>query len=87
MSAPTGWVALVGQIVGNLEQWSTVYGWNGLYYADKQRAIRAGFDDAECDDFNVGYVDRGRLTWFGWMDEKHPAEDYPEVADQFGWSS
>lgn len=82
-----GWVALVGQLVGDLEQWSTAYGWNGLFYPDKEQAIRQGFIQADSDDFNVAKVENGKLTWFGWMDEQHPTEDYAAVAEQFGWSS
>jgi hypothetical protein len=87
MSTRKGWVALVGHIVGNPHQWSTVYSWNFLFYPNKKQAIRQGFIQAESDDFNIGYVDNGKLTWFGWMDEQHPIEDYPAIAEQFGWSS
>lgn len=81
----TGWVALVGHIIGTVDNWGTVYDWDGTYYADKKRAVSAGFIAAESDDFNLGYVENGKLTWFGWMDDKHPDEGYPAVAEQFGW--
>jgi len=84
----TGWVALAGKIVGNPESWTTVYSWDQRYYQNKAVAISAGFTLADgTDDFNVGYVDAGKLTWFGWMEEQHPAEDYPAVAEQFGWTA
>lgn len=83
----TGWVFLICRIVGNAREYEFLYSWNGEYYAAKERAIAAGCLEAESDDFNVGYVDKGKLTWFGWMDEKHPVEDYAAVADQCGWSS
>jgi hypothetical protein len=83
----TGWVCLRGLIVGNLETWTTVYYWDGVYHADKQGAVDEGFEITDTDDFNVGYVEKGVLTWFGWMDEQHPVEDYAAVATQHGWSA
>lgn len=82
----TGWVALHGRIVGNPDKWETVYRWNGEYHPSKERAVAAGCLAAESDDFNVGKVEDGRLVWFGWMDEQLPAEDYPAVAAQIGWT-
>lgn len=65
-----------------------MYGWDQRYWPSKTQAVRAGYELAnDTDDFNLGYVEEGRLTWFGWMDEQHPVEDYPAVAEQFGWSS
>lgn len=87
MASETGWVFLFGRIVGNPEQWKTIYSWNGEYHSAKELAIAAGCLEMGSDDFNVGYVDKGKLAWFGWMDEQHPIEDYPAVAEQFGWSS
>lgn len=86
-SNQTGWVWLRGQLVGNLENWSVVYSWDGRWFADREVAVKAGLNELDHDDFNVGYVDAGKLTWFGWMDEQHPTEDYPEVARQFGWTA
>jgi hypothetical protein len=83
----SGWVCLRGRIIGSLENWETIYYWSGEFYADKQGAIDEGFRIDDTDDFNVGYVEKGVLTWFGWMDEKHPKEDYAAVAKQHGWSA
>jgi hypothetical protein len=87
MSA-TGWVALAGHIVGTVESWEMVYAWDHRYHATKRAAVTAGFPLAGgTDDFNIGKVDKGHLTWFGWMDKQHPEEDYAAVAAQFGWTA
>lgn len=84
---PTGWVALAGHLVGNADYAEMVYNWDGKYHAAKGAARAAGFTLADgTDDFNLGHVVDGRLVWFGYMDDQHPVEDYPEVAEQFGWS-
>jgi len=80
----TGWIATFGQIVGNLDNWETVWHWDRKFHPTRRAAITAGFETFGSDDFNVAQVDDGRVVWFGWMDEKHPDEDYPEVAAQLG---
>lgn len=83
----TGWVWLRGQLHGDLENWSVIYSWDGQWHDSREDACKDGLRELDHDDFNVGYVDAGKLTWFGWMDEQHPTEDYPEVAAQFGWTT
>lgn len=84
----SGWVALAGQLVGNPSDWSMSWNWDHVYHPSRAEAIKAGFPLANgTDDFNVGHVEAGRLVWFGWMDEEHPAEDYAEVAKCFGWAA
>lgn len=83
----SGWVALGGRLIGNLEDWSMSYDWDGLFHPSKAHAIRAGFERYDHDDFNVGHVVHGCLAWFGWMDEQHPVEDYAAVAAQHGWTA
>lgn len=89
---PSGWVALCGKIImdGTRDgSRSTVtYAWDGVYHPAKALAVGAGWRLADgTDDFNIGWVERGRLVWFGWGDEQHPVEDYPAVAAQFGWTT
>jgi hypothetical protein len=84
---PTGWVALAGQFAGTLDHPETVWRWDNRYHAAKGAARAAGFTLADgTDDFNLGRVEDGVLTWFGWMDEQHPVEDCAEIAAQFGWT-
>jgi len=84
----TGWVALAGSIVGTASANETVYRWDHRYHPTKVGALNAGFGLAHgTDDFNVGRVVNGKLVWFGWMHEEHPAEDRPAVAAQFGWTT
>lgn len=89
MAAPNGWVALAGTIISNADiDFAMVYNWDEIYHPTKKEAIKAGYELAhDTDDFNLGQVVDGELVWFGWMDDKHPVEDYAEVAEQFGWSS
>jgi hypothetical protein len=76
-----GWFWAAGHIVGNVHEWSTVYGSDGELYPSREAAIAAGFKRADAsDDFNVGRVVSGELVWFGWMDEQHPPDEYGEVA-------
>jgi hypothetical protein len=79
-----GWIAAAGHIVETLEDWSTCYDWDGYLSPTRQQAICIGFKRFGSDDFNVGRVENGQLTWWGWMDEEHSAEDYPEVAAALG---
>lgn len=79
-----GWFAAEGHIVGNVNNWTTEYCVTGKFYESRALAISAGFSEFRHDDFNVGRVKNGRLVWFGWMDEKHPADDYHEVAAALG---
>jgi hypothetical protein len=85
-TAQTGWVALAGQIIGNLENWQMSYMWDGEFYPDRETAVKVTMDRIGHDDFNVAHVEHGVLDWFGWMDEKHPEEDWGEPAAQFGWA-
>jgi hypothetical protein len=79
-----GWFATQPQIIGSLENWTTHYIWDGETCESRGFAISRGFTAFECDDFNVGRIEDGRLVWFGWMDEQHPVEDYAEVAAALG---
>jgi hypothetical protein len=80
----TGWIAAAGHIVGTLHEYSTCYDWDGRTYPTQEAAISGGFREFGCDDFNVGRIEAGALVWWGWMDEEHPAEDRPEVAEALG---
>lgn len=84
----TGWVWVDGHIVGNPDTgYQCLYNWNHRSYGTRQKAIDAGIAEYGSDDFNVGFLEASRLEWFGWMDEQHPPEDYPSVAEQFGWTA
>ena len=56
-------------------------------YWERGDAISHGFIEFGHDDFNVGKLERGRLVWWGWMDEEHPSEDRAEVALALGMAS
>lgn len=83
----TGWVWLVGRVIGNPSDWTTEYGWDGEWYLTREDACKAGLLGLGHDDFNVANIEGGRMTWFGWMDEQHPEYEYADVAKQFGWSA
>jgi hypothetical protein len=81
----TGWVGLQGQLIGNLESYSMAYYWDGVFYPTREEAIAVTMKRLDHDDFNLAHVESAVMTWFGWMDEKHPEEDWSDVAEQFGW--
>lgn len=84
---PSGWVAVAGQIVGNLDDHFTMWTWNGGYCTTRKAAATLGFSYFGSDDFNIGHVRDGELVWFGWMDEQFKSrEDYVDVAERFLWS-
>lgn len=85
MTELDGWFAAAGQIVGNPDDgYETVYTWDRKTHEKRGYAISAGFAAFRHDDFNVGRVENGVLTWWGWMDEEHPAEDRTSVAGALG---
>ena len=79
-----GWLAAAGQIVGNLDEWETVYTWDGSLHPTRKAAIKYGFEVFGHDDFNIGRVDTGALAWWGWMGEEHPDEDRESAARSLG---
>lgn len=81
MSARTGWLAAAGQIVGTVDEYSTVYDWDGGLYPSSEAAISAGFERFGSDDFNVGRIESGRLVWWGWMDKEDRDQDRVEIAE------
>lgn len=82
----TGWVWVQGQIVGNLENWTTCYSWDGKYHPTREDAIKAGFRELDHDDFNVARIEDGNVVWWGWMEEQHPLDDAWDAGMQNGWS-
>lgn len=76
------YVVILQQIVGNLENWTTAYYWNGTRHSSHDDAIAAGVRELDHDDFNIGRVEGDRLVWFGWMNEQLPDYDLNEIARQ-----
>lgn len=82
----TGWVCLAGQIVGTLDNYSTVYTQAGGLFTNQDAACKAGVKILGHDDFNVAHVVDGKVVWWGWMNEPHPIDDAAEAAGQYGWT-
>ncbi|MFJ1765025.1 hypothetical protein ACIOD2_32190 [Amycolatopsis sp. NPDC088138] len=85
-TAQTGWVAIAGQVVGTPADWKMSYSWDGELCGTRAAAIAHGMNWVGSDDFNVAHVEHGVLTWFGWMDEVHPQQDWAEPAAAFDWA-
>lgn len=82
-----GWFAMQSQVHGggSIDFYWT-YNWDGTTHATRNLAISHGFTRFECDDFNVGQIEGGKLVWFGWMD-KPLLEDIASTAVELGLSA
>lgn len=49
-------------------------------FDNRQEAITHGFETINCDDFNIGVVEDGKLTSLDWMDKS--INEKPDVIDQ-----
>ena len=66
-------------IVGNLENWTTEYYWDGAVYTTRARAITGGFKVHGHDDWLIGILRDDQLIRVAWMDEDR--DDADELAD------
>jgi hypothetical protein len=74
---------VIKQEINSFEGPSDVY-WDGVQYESYYKTVQAGFSKFHCDDFNIGYLENGKLTSFRWMDNPHPDTDRDRVAQQLG---
>lgn len=76
-----GWFVITGRIVTNpySNEFENVYHADTWVFETREDAINHGFTLGESDDFNVGQIVAGKLTWFGWMNKAMP-QDIPIVA-------
>jgi len=56
---------------------SIEYAFDGQRFKTREEAIKHGFKMLECDDFNVGVIEAGRLVSLDWMDK--PVDTDPDV--------
>lgn len=79
----TDYIVITQSLVTTRDDIETIYRWDGTRWADSNRAISHGFEMGRADDFNIGRVTDGRLTWFGWMFDQLD-HDLDEIAEQIG---
>lgn len=65
-------------IVGNLENWTTEYYWDGAVYITRQKAVHGGFKVHGHDDWLIGVIRNDQLVQVAWMDD--PPRDAEELA-------
>lgn len=84
------YIALACSIVGNLENWSSSWYWDGTYWDTLDGAIEHALETYDrSDDFNVGTIgEDGRLCNIGWMHEEREQDDgeLREANEQLGLS-
>lgn len=73
------YIVIVPSIVGNLEDWETLYFWDAKLYKTKQAAIGGGWKIHGHDDWLIGVVRDDQLVSVSWMDD--PPRDANELAE------
>lgn len=76
-------IALTASIVGNLENWTTLWYWDRSQFDRRKDAIARGFTYGRGDDFNIGVIDTrtGRIKAILWMDEDEREQDVDELRE------
>jgi hypothetical protein len=72
------YIVIVPSIVGNLENWETIYYWDSLVYKTQQAAVRGGWKIYDHDDWLIGVIRDDLLVSVSWMDD--PPRDAEELA-------
>ncbi len=77
---------IVPRMVGNVEDWTTAFSWDGSFRPTRKAAYEHGVDTYGHDDFYLGRVMHGVLLAVGHFDGDYPDdhEDLADVARQVG---
>lgn len=88
MSARTEYVVVRPQIVGNVEEWQTVYYSDLVRKPSRRAAIRHGINAEGHDDFLLAHLHGDTIVGVSWQYEDQPEEDTERaaIAETFGWT-
>jgi hypothetical protein len=75
------WITITGHAIGNdRDGFRIAYDWDRRQFSHKSEAVSNGFEATGTDDFNVGFIENGRLESLWWM-EKNLGEDESTLAE------